>query len=153
MPLLDDQRHERVTEMIRGGVQRGLEVHTQQLATVQAQLARAGSEFACRQKAHNEQIEARLAEFTTKTENQISTLLLELGDEFAKGDAKVAEINEKMAQFDLASEDKKIALTIEISASFAEFGSECSEMRTLIEQSGTVFETSKQIITMAPSWR
>ena len=54
-----------------------------------------------------------------------------------------------MAQFDLAVEDKKIALTFEISASFAEFGSRCSETRTLIEQSGTVFETSKQIINGA----
>ena len=112
-------------------------------------MATAGSEFVSRQNAHNEQIDARLAEFTMKTENRISTLRLELGAEFAKGDAKVTEINEKMAQFDLDFEDKKIALTLEISASFGECGSKCTEMRTLIEQSGTVLETSKQIINGA----
>ena len=152
MPFLDDQQHEQVTEMIREGLQRGLEVNTQQLTYVQAQLATATSEFASRQNTHNEQIETRLAEFTMKTETQISTLRLELGAEFAKGDAKVTEINEKMAHFDLAFEDNNIALTLEISASFAEFGPKCTEMRTLIDQSGTILETSKRS-SAAPSWR
>ena len=153
MPLLDDQQHEQVTEMIRAGLQRGFEVHIGQPTTAQTQLttpadqSRASTEdFVSRQNMHNEQISARLAEFTTETQNQISTLRQQPGAEFAKGDAKVAEINEKMTQFDKAFEHKQIALTLEISASFAEFGSKCSEMRTLIEQPGTVLETSKQII-------
>ena len=48
MPPLDNEQHTQVTEMIRAGQQRGLEVHTDQLTTVQAQLAAAGSEFASR---------------------------------------------------------------------------------------------------------
>ena len=52
MPPLDEREHGQVTEIIREGLQRGLEIHTQQVTAVQTQLATAGNE-----------LEARLAEF------------------------------------------------------------------------------------------
>ena len=67
MPLLDDQQHEQVTEMIRAGLQRGLEVHTGQLTSVHTQVAKAGNE-----------LESMLAEFTLKMVCQVTTLRSEL---------------------------------------------------------------------------
>ena len=138
MPLLDDQQHAQVTEMIRAGLQRGLEVHTGQLTTVQTQLATAGNE-----------LESRLEEFTLKMESQVTTLRSELEIEFAKSSTKLEELNEKMKQFDTAFEDKKIALNLEVTASFAEFGSKCTEMRGLIGESSAVLEESKKVINGA----
>ena len=37
------QQHAQVTEMIREGLQRGLEIHTQEVTAVQTQLATAGN--------------------------------------------------------------------------------------------------------------
>ena len=138
MPPLDEQHRGQVAEMIREGLQRGLEIHTQQVTAVQTQLATAGNE-----------LEARLAEFTTKMESQVSTLRTEFEVEFAKSATKMAEINEKLKQFDLSFEDKKIALNLEITASFAEFGSKCTEMRALIGESSTVLEDSRKMINGA----
>ena len=101
--------------MIRERLQRAHGVQTGQVTAVQTELATAAAQmrsstedFVVRQNTHNEQFDARLAEFTTNTENQISTLRQELGVEFAKGDAKIAEIDGKIAEFAASFEDKKI---------------------------------------------
>ena len=156
MPLLDTEQHEQVAGMIREGLQRQHGLQTDHLTQVQTELASAAAqmrstteEFVLRQTEHNTNIEGRIAGFATDTENKILGLRQELGDEFAKGDAKIVEIDKKIADFGASFEDKKTAMTIDITSAFAEFAEKCAEMRTLIGESSTVLEESKKVINGA----